>query len=78
MPARRRRPPRGDEFAVVLKLPAGRRERRLEQLVRMMCTPVVLDDGRAVDVAASVGAATPDGIGDRDLRKLQRAADAAL
>ncbi|WP_331758616.1 GGDEF domain-containing protein [Streptomyces anulatus] len=68
----------GDEFAVVLDLNADRRERRLEQLVRMLHTPVVLDDGRTVDVAASVGAATPDVLGTRDLSRLQRAADAAL
>jgi diguanylate cyclase (GGDEF)-like protein len=68
----------GDEFAVVLELPADRRAFRLEQLVRMLHTPVVLDDGRTVDVAASVGAATPDVIGSRDLSVLQRAADAAL
>ncbi|WP_128977359.1 GGDEF domain-containing protein [Streptomyces roseicoloratus] len=68
----------GDEFAVVLQLPADRRALRLEQLVRMLHTPVVLDDGRTVDVAASVGAATPDVTGSRDLSALQRAADAAL
>ncbi|CAM5698182.1 GGDEF domain-containing protein [Streptomyces pseudogriseolus] len=68
----------GDEFAVVLELPAEHREQRLEQLVRMLHTPVTLDDGRTVDVAASVGAATPDVIGARDLTRLQRAADAAL
>ncbi|MCI3150211.1 diguanylate cyclase [Streptomyces sp. GB4-14] len=68
----------GDEFAVVLELPSERREQRLEQLVRMLHTPVTLDDGRTVDVAASVGAATPDVIGARDLTRLQRAADAAL
>ncbi|MFJ3728519.1 GGDEF domain-containing protein [Streptomyces sp. NPDC090045] len=68
----------GDEFAVVLRLPADRRERRLDQLVRLLRKPVVLDDGRTIDVAASVGAASPDGIGARDLSKLQRAADAAL
>ncbi|MDL5206673.1 GGDEF domain-containing protein [Streptomyces sp. ALI-76-A] len=68
----------GDEFAVVLELPATGREQRLAQLVRMLHTPVVLDDGRTVDVAASVGAATPDAIGTRDLTALQRAADAAL
>jgi GGDEF domain-containing protein len=50
----------------------------LEQLLDMLRTPVVLDDGRTVDVAASVGAATPDAIGSRDLAVLQRAADAAL
>ncbi|MFB6945571.1 GGDEF domain-containing protein [Streptomyces sp. NPDC060286] len=68
----------GDEFAVVLQLTSGRRAQRLEQLVRMLHTPVVLDDGRTVDVAASVGAATPDVLGTRDLTALQRAADAAL
>ncbi|MFF3518511.1 GGDEF domain-containing protein [Streptomyces sp. NPDC002573] len=68
----------GDEFAVVLQLPAARLEQRLAQLVRMLHTPVVLDDGRTVDVAASVGAATPRAIGSRDLSLLQRAADAAL
>ncbi|MES9558763.1 MULTISPECIES: diguanylate cyclase [unclassified Streptomyces] len=68
----------GDEFAVVLTLPAGRRAQRLEQLVRMLHTSVTLDDGRAVDVAASVGAAAPASVGARDLTVLQRAADAAL
>jgi GGDEF domain-containing protein len=63
---------------VVLDLPSERREQRLEQLVRMLHTPVTLDDGRTVDVAASVGAATPDVIGARDLTRLRRAADAAL
>ncbi|MFI8516009.1 GGDEF domain-containing protein [Streptomyces sp. NPDC085460] len=68
----------GDEFAVSLELPAERQEQRLAQLVRMLHTPVVLDDSRTVDVAASVGAATPTAVGSRDLSLLQRAADAAL
>ncbi|MCO8303612.1 GGDEF domain-containing protein [Streptomyces sp. RKCA744] len=68
----------GDEFAVVLELPADRRAQRLEQLVRMLHTPVTLDDGRTVAVAASVGAATPDILGTHDLTALQRAADTAL
>ncbi|MFD8731978.1 GGDEF domain-containing protein [Streptomyces sp. NPDC059611] len=68
----------GDEFAVVLDLPPGRRRLRLQQLVRMLHTPVVLDDGCTVDVAASIGAATPSVLGTRDLAALQRAADAAL
>lgn len=63
---------------MVLELTASRRALRLEQLVRMLHTPVTLDDGRTVDVAASVGAATPDVIATRDLTVLQRAADAAL
>jgi diguanylate cyclase (GGDEF)-like protein len=68
----------GDEFAIVLDLPATRREVRLAQLVRMLRMPVALDDGQVVDVAASVGAATCDIVGTRDLSALQRAADAAL
>lgn len=68
----------GDEFALVLELPVGRREVRLAQLVRILRTPVTLDDGQVVNVAASVGAATCDVIGTRDLSALQRAADAAL
>lgn len=68
----------GDEFAVVLQLHADDRTHRYEQLLRMLHTPVTLDGGRTVDVAASVGAATPDAIGTRDLSALQRAADAAL
>ncbi|WP_331759082.1 GGDEF domain-containing protein (plasmid) [Streptomyces albidoflavus] len=68
----------GDEFALALELPANRRQQRLEQLVRMLHTPVTLTDGRTVSVAASVGAATPDTLGTRDLTTLQRAADAAL
>ncbi|QRV39254.1 GGDEF domain-containing protein (plasmid) [Streptomyces californicus] len=68
----------GDEFAVVLELAADRRTQRLEQLVRMLHTPVVLEDGRTVDVAASVGAAGTAVVGTRELSSLQRAADAAL
>lgn len=68
----------GDEFALVLELPAARRVQRLEQLVRMLHTPVVLDDGRTVAVAASVGVATPAAVASRDLSVLQRAADTAL
>ncbi|KOU45728.1 GGDEF domain-containing protein [Streptomyces sp. MMG1522] len=68
----------GDEFAVVLELTADRRTQRLAQLVRMLHTPVALEDGRTVGVAASVGAATPAAVGTRELSSLQRAADAAL
>ncbi|MFI1606926.1 GGDEF domain-containing protein [Streptomyces griseofuscus] len=68
----------GDEFTVVVQVTAGRLEQRLAQLVRMLHTPVVLEDGRTVDVAASVGAGTPHAVGSRDLTVLQRAADTAL
>ncbi|MEV5982849.1 GGDEF domain-containing protein [Streptomyces sp. NPDC052114] len=68
----------GDEFAVVVQVPAASLEQRLGQLVRRLHTPVVLDDGRTVDVAASVGAAATGILGTRDLTVLQRAADAAL
>ncbi|MFD0068726.1 hypothetical protein [Streptomyces sp. NPDC127574] len=44
----------------------------------MLHSRVVLEDGRTVDVAASVGAVTPTTLGTRDLPVLQRAADAAL
>lgn len=68
----------GDEFAVVLELPASRREQRLAQLVQMLHTPVTLDDGHTLKVAASVGAAAPDVLGTLDLTGLQRTADTAL
>ncbi len=68
----------GDEFAVVVQVPTALLEQRLAQLVRMLHTSVVLDDGRTVDVAASVGAAATGLLGTRDLTVLQRAADAAL
>lgn len=68
----------GDEFAIVLPMSRDRREVRLATLVRMLHTPVTLDDGQVVNVAASVGAATPDMTGSRDLSALQRAADVAL
>ncbi|WP_432008003.1 GGDEF domain-containing protein [Streptomyces parvus] len=68
----------GDEFAAVVQVPAASLEQRLAQLVRMLHTPVVLEDGRTVDVAASVGAAGTGVLGTRDLTVLQRAADAAL
>ncbi|MGI5484718.1 diguanylate cyclase domain-containing protein [Streptomyces lavendofoliae] len=59
----------GDEFTAVLQLPTDRREQRLEQLVRLLHTPVTLD-GQVADAA--------DVLGSHDLSALQRAADAAL
>ncbi|WP_331759949.1 hypothetical protein [Streptomyces sp. NBC_01525] len=46
----------------------------------MLARPVHTLDGKGstVDVAVSVGAATPEEIGTTDLRSLQRAADAAM
>ncbi|WP_225812153.1 diguanylate cyclase domain-containing protein [Streptomyces spinosus] len=68
----------GDELTVVLTVSVGRLAQRLAQLVRMLHTPVVLEDGRIADMAASVGAATPHTVGSRGLSLLQQAADAAL
>ncbi|MFI6643955.1 GGDEF domain-containing protein [Streptomyces sp. NPDC050504] len=68
----------GDEFVIVARAAPERREARLAQLVRMLHMPVVVDDGRSVDVAASIGVAVPERLGTRDLSRLQRAADAAL
>jgi diguanylate cyclase (GGDEF)-like protein len=68
----------GDEFAVALRSGPARRERRLAHLVRELAQPVEVDDGALVDVAASVGAASPDVLATRDLSQLLRAADAAM
>ncbi|MGW2583627.1 GGDEF domain-containing protein [Streptomyces virginiae] len=68
----------GDEFAVAVRIGPARRELRLAQLTALLAQPVQVDDGTLVDVAASVGAASPDIIGTRDLSLLQRAADAAM
>ncbi|MCX4766728.1 GGDEF domain-containing protein [Streptomyces sp. NBC_01275] len=64
----------GDEFAIVLPVEAADRRARQEQLVRMLHIPVTLDDGQAVNVAASVGAADPRTLGIHQLPLLQRAA----
>ncbi|MFE6530975.1 GGDEF domain-containing protein [Streptomyces rochei] len=68
----------GDEFAVAARIAPARRELRLAQLVTLLAQPVEVDGGALVDVAASVGAASPDVIGTTDLSVLQRAADAAM
>ncbi|WP_217246128.1 GGDEF domain-containing protein [Streptomyces sp. AC602_WCS936] len=68
----------GDEFAVTARIAPARRELRLAQLVTLLAQPVEVDGGALVDVAASVGAASPDVLGTTDLSVLQRAADAAM
>ncbi|WP_440581131.1 GGDEF domain-containing protein [Streptomyces sp. PT19] len=68
----------GDEFAVAVRVAPARRELRLAQLVTLLAQPVEVDGGALVDVAASVGAASPDVLGTTDLSVLQRAADAAM
>ncbi|GGZ21988.1 hypothetical protein GCM10010300_77140 [Streptomyces olivaceoviridis] len=68
----------GDEFAVTVRIAPARRELRLAQLVTLLAQPVQIDGGALVDVAASVGAASPDVLGTTDLSVLQRAADAAM
>ncbi|MFB8123336.1 GGDEF domain-containing protein [Streptomyces bacillaris] len=68
----------GDEFAVAVRIGPARRELRLAQLVQRLAQPVEVEDGVLVDVAASIGAASPDILGTTDLSVLQRAADAAM
>ncbi|MFD7972756.1 GGDEF domain-containing protein [Streptomyces clavifer] len=68
----------GDEFAVTLRITPARRQARLAQLVHRLARPVVLDDHRIVQVAASTGAAAADTPATTDLSALQRAADTAL
>ncbi|MEU3226773.1 GGDEF domain-containing protein [Streptomyces sp. NPDC006976] len=68
----------GDEFAVAVRIGPARRELRLAQLVQLLAQPVEVEDGVLVDVAASIGAASPDILGTTDLSVLQRAADAAM
>ncbi|MCX4784481.1 GGDEF domain-containing protein [Streptomyces sp. NBC_01264] len=68
----------GDEFAVAVRIGPARRELRLAQLTQLLAQPVEVEDGVLVDVAASVGAASPDVLGTTDLSALQRAADAAM
>lgn len=68
----------GDEFVLAVRIGVARRRLRLDQLAAALAQPVDIGDGRLVDVAASIGAATPDRIGTTDLDKLQRAADAAM
>ncbi|MFG3042891.1 GGDEF domain-containing protein [Streptomyces sp. NPDC048330] len=68
----------GDEFAVAVRIGPARRALRLAQLTQLLAQPVEIEDGILVDVAASVGAASPDVLGTTDLSVLQRAADAAM
>ncbi|MDX3069542.1 GGDEF domain-containing protein [Streptomyces sp. ND04-05B] len=68
----------GDEFALALRIGPARRRLRLDQLAAALAQPVDVGDGRLVDVAVSIGAATPDRTGTTDLTDLQRAADAAM
>lgn len=68
----------GDEFAVAVRIGPARRELRLAHLTQLLAQPVEVEGGVLVDVAASVGAASPDVLGTTDLSVLQRAADAAM
>ncbi|MEU5810980.1 GGDEF domain-containing protein [Streptomyces sp. NPDC047718] len=68
----------GDEFLVATQARADRRTLLLQQLMQALSAPITTDDGRLVDVAVSVGAATPDVIGTRDRSTLMRAADDAM
>ncbi|MFJ9690381.1 GGDEF domain-containing protein [Streptomyces bacillaris] len=68
----------GDEFAAAVRIGPAHRELRLAQLTQLLAQPVEVEDGVLVDVAASIGAASPDVLGTTDLSVLQRAADAAM
>ncbi|GAA3163694.1 GGDEF domain-containing protein [Streptomyces ramulosus] len=67
----------GDEFAATVRIGPARRRLRLDRLAAVLAQPVDIGD-RVVDVAVSIGAATPDTIGTTNLSQLQRAADAAM
>lgn len=67
----------GDEFALAVRIGPARRRLRLDQLAAALARPVDAGD-RLVDVAVSIGAATPDTVGTTNLSQLQRAADAAM
>ncbi|MFD9042578.1 GGDEF domain-containing protein [Streptomyces bottropensis] len=67
----------GDEFALSVRIGPARRRLRLDQLAAALSQPVDIGE-RLVDVAVSIGAATPDRIGTTDLSILQRAADTAM
>ncbi|MER7496403.1 GGDEF domain-containing protein [Streptomyces pharetrae] len=67
----------GDEFAATVWIDLARRRVLLDQLAAALAQPVDIG-GRLVDVAVSIGAATPDIVGTTDLSSLQRTADAAM
>ncbi|GAA2264737.1 GGDEF domain-containing protein [Streptomyces amakusaensis] len=67
----------GDEFAVLTLIDPRHHQLRLAHLIRLLAEPVATGTG-PVDVAASIGAASPGTAGTTDLSPLQRAADAAL
>ena len=68
----------GDEFAIALRVGPARRQIRLDQLMAALSAPVDVG-GALVDVAASIGAASPGLLpGVRDLPGLLRAADTAM
>ncbi|MEU6055367.1 GGDEF domain-containing protein [Streptomyces xanthochromogenes] len=68
----------GDEFALTVRIAPAYQLLRLDHLVRLLAEPVTVPGEPAVDVAASIGAASPNRLQTRDLSLLQRAADAAL
>ncbi|GAA2264782.1 hypothetical protein GCM10010232_66200 [Streptomyces amakusaensis] len=67
----------GDEFAAITRIGTGRRTLRLDQLNRALRRPITTSDG-AVDIAVSIGAASPDTLKTRTLFTLLRAADIAM
>ncbi|MFJ8406109.1 GGDEF domain-containing protein [Streptomyces microflavus] len=67
----------GDEFVALARIEPRHQPLRLEQLNRLMAAPVPCGDS-LLPVGVSLGAATPDATGTRDLPALMRAADAAM
>ncbi|MER0443231.1 GGDEF domain-containing protein [Streptomyces sp. Edi4] len=67
----------GDEFAAAARIPAQRRPIRLAQLHHLVHQPVRVGD-RHVDVAVSIGAASPSDLNTKELARLLRAADGAM
>ncbi|MEV8529216.1 GGDEF domain-containing protein [Streptomyces sp. NPDC052000] len=68
----------GDEFALAVRIAPAYQLLRLAHLAALLAEPVPVAGESVVDVAASIGAATPNRLATTDLALLQRAADTAL
>lgn len=69
----------GDEFIILLQSPADKALAMLERTrQQLQVTPLIKDDGGAVEIELSVGVASSEGAGGYSLEALMGAADAAL